>query len=119
MPQFRAARFVARQRFAQSHLPADLHDRVRWTAVRTACDQAEILTQQRYADVDDRYDDLAAQLLKEPAYQRAGSVGARKQLAERFLTTWADGFVPSALVRDELYARSRQAAKELARPSAL
>ncbi|SCL36300.1 hypothetical protein GA0070624_5515 [Micromonospora rhizosphaerae] len=120
MPEFRAAKpGGARQRFAKSHLPADLHERVHWDAVRTACDRAEELTQQRYAEVDERYDELAAQLLKDPAYQRAGSVGVRKQAAEHFLTAWADGFVPPSVVRDELYARAQRLAKAAARPPAL
>jgi hypothetical protein len=118
-PEFRAAKLGARQRFAQSHLPADLDERVRWEVVRAACDRADELTTQRYADIDEQYDDLAAQLLKDPAYQRAGSVGVRKQAAERFLTAWADGFMPPALVRDELYARAQRLAKAGARPPAL
>jgi hypothetical protein len=81
----------ARQRFAKLHLPADTDERAQWNVVRTACDLADELTNQRYADIDDQYDDLAAQLLKDPAYQRAGSVGVRKQAAERFLAARADG----------------------------
>jgi hypothetical protein len=37
------------------------------------------------------------QLLKDSEYQSAGSVGVRKQAAEHFLTTWADGLVPLPL----------------------
>ena len=120
MPQFRAAKpNGARQRFAQSHLPADIDERVRWDAVRAACDRADELAQQQYADIEDRYDDLAAQLLMDQAYQRAGSAGARKQAAERFLTTWADGYVPTALIRDELYARAQRFAKAATRSPGL
>lgn len=120
MPQFRAAKpGGARQRFAKSHLPADLDERVHWDAMRTACERADELSQQRYADIDERYDDLARRLLADPAYQRARSVGARKQAAEHFLTNWADGFVPPSLIRDELYAQSQRLAKTAARPPAL
>ncbi|SCF23073.1 hypothetical protein GA0070558_1669 [Micromonospora haikouensis] len=95
MPEFRAAKpGGARKRFARSHLPADLDEQVRWEAIRTACDRADELTQQRYAGIGDQYDELAADLLTDPAYQQAGSVGVRKQAAEQFLTAWADGFVP-------------------------
>ena len=119
MPEFRGARLGARQRFARLHPPADMDERVKWDVVRAACDRADELTNQRYADIDDQYDDLAAQLLKDPAYLRAGSVGVRKQAAERFLGTWADGFVPPALVRDELYARAQRLAKVAAQPPGL
>lgn len=120
MPEFRAAKpGGARQRFAKSHLPADLDERVRWDATRAACERADELTQQRYADVNDQYEELARQLLTDPAYQRAGSVGARKQAAEHFLTTWADGLVPASLIRDELYAQTQRLAKTAARRPAL
>ncbi|PPA60411.1 hypothetical protein [Micromonospora chalcea] len=120
MPQFRAAKpGGARQRFARSHLPADLDERVHWDATRAACDRADELTQLQYADIDERYDELAAQLLTDQIYQRAGSVGARKQAAEHFLIAWADGLVPPSLIRDELYARSQRLAKAAARPPAL
>jgi hypothetical protein len=120
MPQFRAAKpGGARQRFAKSHLPADLDEQVRWHATRTACDRADELTQQQYADINDRYDELAGQLLADQAYQRAGSVGARKQAAEQFLTAWADGFVPTSLIRDELYARGQRLAKATPRAPGL
>ena len=46
-------------------------------------------------------------------------MGVRKQAAERFLAAWADGFVPPALVRDELYARAQRLAKVAAQPSGL
>jgi hypothetical protein len=69
MPEFRAAKRGARQRLAKLHPPSEMDRRVRWDAVRTACDRAGELTQ-RYADVDGRYDELASRLVTDPAYQR-------------------------------------------------
>ena len=67
--------------------------------------------QELYDQLEDRLDDLAAELLASPAYQRASSPAARKQAAERFLIPHADGFFPPALIRDELYARAQKLAK--------
>ncbi|MCX4471323.1 hypothetical protein OOK41_13540 [Micromonospora sp. NBC_01655] len=111
MSQFRAEKpGGGRFRFAQQHLPADLDERVTHTAVRLACDRADEAARQRYADIDGHYDQLAADLLTDPAYQRAGSAAARKQAAERFLTTWADGWSPPPVAREELYARAQRLA---------
>ncbi|TDB80232.1 hypothetical protein [Micromonospora sp. KC721] len=120
MPEFRAEKpGGGRYRFAQQNLPADIDERVTRTAVRLACDRADELTRQRYADIDDHYEQLAAGLLTDPAYQRAGSAAARKQVAERYLTTWADGWAPPTVAREELYARAQRLAKTAARPPAL
>jgi hypothetical protein len=67
--------------------------------------------QERYDQLEDRLDDLAAELLASPAYQRVSWSAARKQAAERFLIPHADGFFPPALARDELYARGQKLAK--------
>ncbi|MFI2667562.1 hypothetical protein [Micromonospora carbonacea] len=120
MPQFRAEKpGGGRYRFAQQHLPADLDERVTHTAVRLACDRADEVARQRYADIDEHYEQLAADLLADPAYQRAGSAAARKQAAERFLANWADGWAPPMVAREELYARAQRLAKAAARPPAL
>jgi len=120
MRQFRAEKpGGGRYRFAQQHLPDDLDSRATSTAVRLACDRADEAARQRYADIDEHYEQLAADLLADPAYQRAGSAAARKQAAERFLTTWADGWAPPAVARDELHARAQRLAKSGARPPAL
>ncbi|MFI6134051.1 hypothetical protein [Micromonospora sp. NPDC051141] len=119
MRQFRAEKpGGGRYRFAQQHLPDDLDERVTSTAVRLACDRADEAARQRYADIDEHYEQLAADLLVDPAYQRAGSAAARKQAAERFLTAWADGWAPLAVARDELHARAQRLAKAGARPPA-
>lgn len=120
MPEFRAAKVGARQRFAQSHLPANLDGRVGWDVVQAACDRADELSRQRYADIDDdRYDELAERLLTDQAFQRAGSASGRKQAAERFLTAWADGFPPTSLIRDELHARAQRLSRAATRQPGL
>jgi hypothetical protein len=112
MPEFRAAKpGGARQRFAKLAIPADTDRWVGWDATRDALDRAEQLAQAQYAQITERLDDLAAELLASPAYQQASSPGARKQAAEQFLIPRADGFSPPAHIRDEMYARARDLAK--------
>jgi hypothetical protein len=80
--------------------------------LRIAIDPAEELARVAYAQfTDDRLDELAAQLLSSPDYQRASSSGTRRQVTERFLVAYADGLSGPAHIRDELYARSQQLAK--------
>ncbi|WP_204015668.1 hypothetical protein [Micromonospora andamanensis] len=118
-PEFRAAKMGARQRVARFAVPPDTHEWVRWDAIREACDRAEVLAQTQYASITDRLDGLAAELLTTPAYQQASSPAARKQVAEQFLISQADGFSPPAHLRDELYARSQRLLKTAKHPPAL
>jgi hypothetical protein len=119
-PVFRAAKpGGARQRYAKFALPADTHRWVVWDVVRDACDQADELARVQYEQIPDRLDDLAADLLATTEYRQASSPAARKQVAERFLTTHADGFAPPTHLRDELYARAQRQAKTRQRPAAL
>jgi hypothetical protein len=69
------------------------------------------MTQAVYGQLEGRLDELAAELLATPGWQQASSAAARKQAAERFLLPLADGFAPPPLIREELYARTRQLAK--------
>lgn len=120
MPEFRAEKpGGGRYRFAQRNLPAGTDERVTHIAVRAACDRADELTRERYAEINDRYDQLAIDLLADPVYRQARSATARKQAAERFLAVWADGWAPPTVARDELYARAQMLAKAGARPPAL
>jgi hypothetical protein len=110
-PQFRAAPRGDKMRIARSLIPEGTG---KWTggdAAREACGRVATMAQERYDQIEDRFDDLAAELLARPAYQRASSPGARKQAAERFLILHADGFFPPAQARDELYARAQRLAK--------
>ena len=52
-------------------------------------------------------DELAAELLASPDYQKASSSDARKRAAERFLMPYLDGFRPTPLICNELYARAQ------------
>ena len=69
------------------------------------------MTEAACCQLEGRLDDLAAELLASPAWQQASSPAARKQAAGRFLVPHVDGFSPSPLVRDELYARAQRLAK--------
>ena len=82
-----------------------------WEVAREACDRAQEMTQAVYGELEGRLDELAAELLASPAWQQASSPPARKQAAERFLLLHGDGFAPPPLIREELYARTRQLAK--------
>ncbi len=109
--QFRAAPRGDKQRIARQAIPKGTDQWAGWDAVREACDRAHQMTQAAYDQLEDRLDELAAELLASPAYQRASSPAARKQAAERFLIPHADGFSPPTRVRDELYARAQRLAK--------
>lgn len=110
-PQFRAASRGDRQRLARLALPPATDQWAGWDAVREACDRAQQMTEAAYGQLEDRLDDLAAELLASPAWQQASSPAARKQAAGRFLIPRADGFSPPPLIRDELYARAQRLTK--------
>jgi hypothetical protein len=110
-PQFRAAPRGDKQRTARRLIPEGTSEGVSWSAAREACERVNTMARERYDQLEDRFDDLAAELLATPAYQRASSPAARKQAAERFLIPHADGFFPPAQARDELYARAQRLAK--------
>jgi hypothetical protein len=117
-PQFRAARTVNRQRIARQTIPKGADQWAAWDAIRQACDRANQMAQEQYDQLEDRLDGLAAELLASSAYLQASSAAARRQAAERFLISHADGFSPPAPVRDELYAQARDLAKTAAKGSA-
>lgn len=119
-PAFRAAKpGGARQRYAKFAVPADTHRWIVWDAVSDAVDRAEELSRVQYAQLTERLDELATELLADPEYRRAGSPGGRKQVVEQFLVPRADGFAPPSHFRDELYARAQRRAKTTARPATL
>jgi len=110
-PAFRDAKPVDRGRIAELAVPPGTNRRVGWDAMRRARDQAEEICRAQYDQITARFDDLAAELLASEAYREAASSGARKQAAERFLIPNADGWMPPAVIRDELYARAQRLAK--------
>jgi hypothetical protein len=116
-PQFRGAPRGDKLRTARRLIPEGASKWVGWDAAREACERVNDMAQERYDQLEDRLDDLAAELLASPAYQRASSPAARKQAAERFLIPHAGGFFPPALARDELYARAQKLAKAARAPA--
>jgi len=110
-PQFRAAPRNEKQRMARRAIPEGTGQWLAWDAVREACVRVIQAAQERYDQLEDQLDDLAAELVASPEYQRASSAAARRRAAERFLIPHADGFFPPSLVRDELYARAQQLAR--------
>jgi hypothetical protein len=116
-PQFRGVPRGEKLRTARRLIPEGTSKWVGWDAAREACERVNQTAQERYDQLEDRLDDLAAELLATPAYQRASSPAARKQAAERFLAPHADGFFPPATTRDELYARAQKLAKAARAPA--
>ncbi|GAB1641411.1 hypothetical protein [Krasilnikovia sp. MM14-A1259] len=110
MTGFRATKPRDRRRFAQAHLPAGIDEYVGRDAVDQALRRIEEISQVHYDDLNGHYDDFAARLLDDPAYQRAASPAARKTATEQFLTA-CTGFFPPTAARDELYAQARNLTK--------
>jgi hypothetical protein len=110
-PEFRDASRDGRQLAARKVIPRGTGDGVFWGAFRQAVERAGQMTEERYGQLQDRMEDLAAELLASPAYQQASSPGVRKKVAERFLIPHADGFFPPPRFREELYARAQRLAK--------
>jgi hypothetical protein len=115
--QFRGAPRGDKLRAARRLIPEETSKWVGWDAAREACERVNQTAQERYDQLEGRLDDLAAELLASPAYQRTSSPAARKQAAERFVIPHADGFFPPALARDELYARAQELAKAARTPA--
>lgn len=105
-PEFRAARGSARQRAGRLALPADFPEGLEWRALREATDQADELAKVRYAELSDRLDELAAELVTDPEYLARSSAAARKQVATRFLIARADGLSGPSYVREELHSKA-------------
>jgi len=111
-PEFRAARATDRWNLSGKVIPAGTDSSVGWDARRQACTRASQLARERYEQLEDQIDDLAAELLASPAYQQASSAAARKKAAARFLVPRADGLsAPNSDVPDELHARAQKLAK--------
>ena len=111
-PAFRAAKpGGGRHRYARIVAQDRAYQWVRWDAIRQAQVQADELAREQYDQIMPRLDDLAAELLATNEYQQASSPAARKLAVQEFLIPRADGFAPTTLVRDELYARAQRLAK--------
>jgi hypothetical protein len=111
-PKFQAARVTDRWALSGQAIPAGTDSWVGRDARRQACTRAHQIAQERYDQLEDQLDDLAAELLASPAYQQASSAEARKKAAARFLIPHADGFsAPSSLIPNELHARAQKLIK--------
>jgi hypothetical protein len=111
-PEFRAARATDRWNLSGKVIPAGTDSSVGWDARRQACTRASQMARERYDQLEDQIDDLAAELLASPAYQQASSAAARKKAAARFLMPRADGLSPpNSEVPNELHARAQKLAK--------
>jgi hypothetical protein len=114
--EFRAAPPMARRRRSQllaEQLPVPEGARrwIRWDAAQQARDRAEDLAAKAYRPLLEQMDSLAAEFLASPGWQQNSGAGLRKKAAEQFLIPRADGFFPSAAVRDELYTKAKELSK--------
>jgi hypothetical protein len=114
--EFRSAPPMARRRRSQllaEQLPVPEGARrwIRWDAAQHARDRADDLAAEAYRPVLEQIDSVAAEFLASPGWQQNASAGLRKKAAEQFLIPRADGFFPSAAVRDELYTKAKDLSK--------
>lgn len=114
--EFRASPPMARRRRSQllaEQLPVPEGARrwIRWDAAQQARDQADDLVAEAYRPVLEQIDSIAAEFLASRGWQQNASAGLRKKAAEQFLIPRADGFFPSAALRDELYTRAKELSK--------
>ncbi|MGC4939262.1 hypothetical protein [Kribbella sp. DT2] len=106
-PQFRASKLgPARQRFLRL-----TYGDQSWREHREASDRADELSREIYEPLRRQLDSLASELVATDAYRSCGSAAGRKEAAELFLVSRADGFMPPVVVRDELAARAQRLAK--------
>ncbi len=108
----RAARVTDRWDLSGKAIPAGTNSWVGRDARRLACTRTYQISQERYDQLEDQLDDLAAEFAASPAYQQASSADARKKAAARFLIPRADGSSPpTSLILNELHARAQKLAK--------
>jgi hypothetical protein len=107
MPEFRAAKGATRQRVARIAAPDGTDQWSSWDAIRAACEQADQEAARVHAGLTDRLDELAEALITTASWRLVTSPAARRQAAEQFLVTNGEGWAPSAVLRDELYARAK------------
>src|SRR5579875_560710 len=72
-PKFRAAAPAQRRRLAQKAIPDDANRWAGYDAIDKACNLAAEMTEAAYERLEDRLDELATQLLADPAYRKAAS----------------------------------------------
>ena len=64
-----------------------------------------------YNAVWDQLDEVAAEFLASPGWQKSASPAGGKKAAEQFLASRAGGFPAPAALRDELYGRAQKILK--------
>ncbi|MEV4511770.1 hypothetical protein AB0K00_22705 [Dactylosporangium sp. NPDC049525] len=108
-PEFRAARLGVRQRVGRtiiSTLDTAADDSVAWEALRIADEQIETLAATAYQAVQANLDRIVRELVTNAEFRAAATAGARNRVTEKVLTAVADGFAPSAYLRNEVTTRA-------------
>lgn len=95
----------------QMALPEGARRWIRIDAAQRARDRADDLAAEAYRPLLEQMDRLAEEFLASPGWQQNSSADFRKKAAEQFLIPRADGFFPSAAVRNELYTKARDLSK--------
>jgi hypothetical protein len=110
MPEFRAAKAGARRRVAQLHVPSEVQRQCGWRLIDDACEQAQVMAEQRYdTEIKPRLAELGAELAVTAEWRQVSSAAGRREVAEKFLINHADGYSPPKTVfRDELYGHAKR-----------
>jgi hypothetical protein len=95
----------------QMALPEGARRWIRTDAAQQARDRADDLAAEAYRPILQQMDRLAEEFLASPGWQQNASADFRKKAAEQFLIPRADGFFPSAAVRNELYTKAKDLSK--------
>lgn len=72
--------------------------------IRLATDLAAEQAEHRYADLRQRFGELAPQLTADQSFRTANNANLRRHAADDFLAAQAGGYRPSAVDRDRLLA---------------
>jgi hypothetical protein len=111
-PDYRgAATPLARNHRAEQLMPEGTGREVRWDAAARAAEMARDQSTAAYNALWDQVDELAADLLASPGWQKSASPAGHKKAAEQFLASRAGGYPAPAGLRDELYRRAQKILK--------
>ena len=110
-PEYRAANSHDRGRRAEQLMPEGTDREVRWDAAARAEEMAREQAEAAYDAIWDQLDEVAAEFLASPGWQKSATPAGREKAAEKFLASRAGGFPAPAKLRKELYGQARKIAK--------
>jgi hypothetical protein len=110
-PEYRAATSYDRNHRAEQLMPEGTDREVRWDAAALAAEMAKEQSAAIYSALWDQLDEVAAEFLASPGWQKSAGPAGRERAAEQFLASRAGGFPAPAKLRKELYDQARKIAK--------